>query len=182
MAGSSAARTRRGSDYPMGRSCPRCPFWAGIDRFTHEPIPAPVAKMSPKEVLIGMSDHDAVARTVKCPKSVHGLTREPEIMLGALASVTLTPALLLRLYSEVIETVLRAVRGQCSLNRSDRSLPSASSSVWCPAGCPWQFQPVTGSVCTSDDLRAPCARLPRRPRRLWPAHRGGRLDTLRRSP
>lgn len=32
-----------GIDYPMGRSCPRCPFWAGIDRFTHEPIPAPVA-------------------------------------------------------------------------------------------------------------------------------------------
>jgi hypothetical protein len=29
-----------GIDYPMGRTCPRCPFWAGIDRFTHEPIPA----------------------------------------------------------------------------------------------------------------------------------------------
>lgn len=27
-----------GVDYPMGRTCPRCPFWAGIDRFTHEPI------------------------------------------------------------------------------------------------------------------------------------------------
>src|SRR5437667_6784028 len=40
-----------GIDYPMGRTCPRCPFWAGIDRFTHEPIPVPVAKMSPEEVL-----------------------------------------------------------------------------------------------------------------------------------
>jgi hypothetical protein len=41
-----------GIDYPMGRTCPRCPFWAGIDRFTHEPIPAPVAKMSPDQVLV----------------------------------------------------------------------------------------------------------------------------------
>jgi Protein of unknown function (DUF1186)/SEC-C motif len=41
-----------GIDYPMGRSCPECPFWAGIDRFTHEPIAAPVARMSPEEVLI----------------------------------------------------------------------------------------------------------------------------------
>jgi hypothetical protein len=38
-------------DYPLGRSCPRCPFWAGIDRFTHEPLPAPVATMSPEQVL-----------------------------------------------------------------------------------------------------------------------------------
>jgi hypothetical protein len=37
-----------GIDYPLGRTCPRCPFWAGIDRFTHEPIPEPAAKMSPK--------------------------------------------------------------------------------------------------------------------------------------
>ena len=41
-----------GIDYPMGRPCPRCPFWAGIDRFTHEPIAAPVPKMSWEEVLI----------------------------------------------------------------------------------------------------------------------------------
>lgn len=39
-------------DYPMGRTCPQCPFWASIDRFTHEPISAPVAKMSPDQVLI----------------------------------------------------------------------------------------------------------------------------------
>jgi hypothetical protein len=41
-----------GIDYPLGRNCPRCPFWAGIDRFTHEPISAPVATMSPDQVLI----------------------------------------------------------------------------------------------------------------------------------
>jgi hypothetical protein len=40
-----------GIDYPLGRTCPRCPFWADIDRFTHEPIPVPVASMSPEEVL-----------------------------------------------------------------------------------------------------------------------------------
>ena len=27
-----------GTDYPEGVSCPRCPFWAGRDRFTHERI------------------------------------------------------------------------------------------------------------------------------------------------
>ena len=41
-----------GIDYPIGRTCPQCPFWVGIDRFTHEPVSAPVAKMSPDQVLI----------------------------------------------------------------------------------------------------------------------------------
>jgi Protein of unknown function (DUF1186)/SEC-C motif len=41
-----------GIDYPIGRTCPQCPFWASIDRFTHEPISAPVVKMSPDHVLI----------------------------------------------------------------------------------------------------------------------------------
>jgi len=27
-----------GIDYPDGQSCPKCPFWAGRDRFTHERI------------------------------------------------------------------------------------------------------------------------------------------------
>jgi hypothetical protein len=40
-----------GIDYPIGRTCPQCPSWAGIDRFTHEPIPTPVAKMPPEDVL-----------------------------------------------------------------------------------------------------------------------------------
>jgi hypothetical protein len=41
-----------GIDYPLGRTCPQCPFWAGLDRFTHEPISAPIATMSPDQVLI----------------------------------------------------------------------------------------------------------------------------------
>jgi hypothetical protein len=40
-----------GLDYPMGRTCPSCPFWAGIDRFTHEPIALPVPSMSPDDGL-----------------------------------------------------------------------------------------------------------------------------------
>ncbi len=44
-----------GIDYPMGRTCPRCPFWAGIDRFTHEPIRVPQGRMSPDEVLIELA-------------------------------------------------------------------------------------------------------------------------------
>ncbi len=27
-----------GIDYPEGKSCPKCPYWAGRDRFTHERI------------------------------------------------------------------------------------------------------------------------------------------------
>jgi hypothetical protein len=28
----------KGIDYPEGKPCPQCPFWAGRDRFTHEGI------------------------------------------------------------------------------------------------------------------------------------------------
>lgn len=41
-----------GIDYPVGRTCPRCPFWANIDRFTHNPKSLPAPKMSPDQVLI----------------------------------------------------------------------------------------------------------------------------------
>jgi hypothetical protein len=44
-----------GIDYPMGRTCPRCPFWAGIDRFTHEPVTPPVPTKSPSEILAELS-------------------------------------------------------------------------------------------------------------------------------
>ena len=27
-----------GFDYPEGKSCPKCPYWAGRDRFKHERI------------------------------------------------------------------------------------------------------------------------------------------------
>jgi Protein of unknown function (DUF1186)/SEC-C motif len=45
-----------GIDYPMGRTCPRCSFWAGTDRFTHEPIPAPVPSMPPDAVLSSLAE------------------------------------------------------------------------------------------------------------------------------
>ena len=44
-----------GVDYPMGRTCPRCPFWTGIDRFTHEPLKPPAPTMSPADVLEDLS-------------------------------------------------------------------------------------------------------------------------------
>jgi hypothetical protein len=44
-----------GIDYPMGRTCPRCPFWAGIDRFTHQPVTPPTFTMAPAEILAALS-------------------------------------------------------------------------------------------------------------------------------
>ena len=32
-----------GIDYPLGGTCPHCPFWADIDRFTHQPKSPSVA-------------------------------------------------------------------------------------------------------------------------------------------
>ena len=46
---------QEGIDYPMGRNCPRCPFWAGIDRFTHEPRRVPTPTLSPSEILTTLS-------------------------------------------------------------------------------------------------------------------------------
>jgi hypothetical protein len=51
---------QEGIDYPMGRSCPRCPFWAGIDRFTHEPRRAPTPTLSPSEILTTLSRDSSV--------------------------------------------------------------------------------------------------------------------------
>ena len=47
---------QEGIDYPIGRVCPRCPFWAGIDRFTHEPVTRPVPTMSPTDILAALSE------------------------------------------------------------------------------------------------------------------------------
>jgi hypothetical protein len=44
-----------GVDYPMGRPCPHCPFWASIDRFTHEPVVPPAPTRSPEEILTELS-------------------------------------------------------------------------------------------------------------------------------
>src|SRR5436190_5159351 len=46
---------QEGIDYPMGRNCPRCPFWAGIDRFTHEPRRVSAPTLSPSEILTTLS-------------------------------------------------------------------------------------------------------------------------------
>ena len=47
-----------GIDFPMGRTCARCPFWAGIDRFTHEPVTPPVPTMAPAEILADLSSDE----------------------------------------------------------------------------------------------------------------------------
>jgi hypothetical protein len=51
---------QEGIDYPMGRTCPRCPFWAAIDRFTHQPVTPPVPTLEPAEILADLSsdEHD----------------------------------------------------------------------------------------------------------------------------
>ena len=52
-----------GIDYPLGRTCPQCPFWADIDRFTHEPVTPPVPTLAPAEILEDLSFDD--------PESLH---------------------------------------------------------------------------------------------------------------
>jgi hypothetical protein len=44
-----------GIDYPMGGACSRCSFWAGIDRFTHEPVTPPVPTTAPAEILAALA-------------------------------------------------------------------------------------------------------------------------------
>ncbi len=46
---------QEGIDYPMRRACPRCPFWVGIDRFTHQPIAVHAPTLSPPEILTTLS-------------------------------------------------------------------------------------------------------------------------------
>lgn len=50
---------QEGLDYPMGRVCPRCPAWAGLDRFTHQPLAMPVATLTVPEVLDALTSADA---------------------------------------------------------------------------------------------------------------------------
>jgi len=49
-----------GIDYPLGRTCPQCPFWAGLDRFTHEPLPVATATLPVDEVLAVLSREHSV--------------------------------------------------------------------------------------------------------------------------
>jgi hypothetical protein len=63
---------QEGIDYPMGRPCPRCSFWASIDRFTHEPIAVPAPTMSPSEILATLSQ-DASVQPVEALASADAL-------------------------------------------------------------------------------------------------------------
>ena len=49
-----------GIDYPLGRACPRCPFWQNIDRFTHQPLAPPATTMAPADVLAVLSSYPTV--------------------------------------------------------------------------------------------------------------------------
>jgi hypothetical protein len=60
-----------GIDYPMGRTCPRCPFWAGIDRFTHQPVTPPVPTLSPSDILAELSS-DGSGRLREALESADG--------------------------------------------------------------------------------------------------------------
>ena len=44
-----------GIDYPMGRACPRCPYWANRDRYTLEPIKPPQPTRTPEQILAELS-------------------------------------------------------------------------------------------------------------------------------
>ncbi|MEP7310915.1 MAG: DUF1186 domain-containing protein [Acidobacteriota bacterium] len=61
-----------GIDYPMGRTCPRCPFWADIDRFTYEPIMAPEPTLTPAEVLADLSSDDEADAPLEALESADG--------------------------------------------------------------------------------------------------------------
>jgi hypothetical protein len=61
-----------GIDYPMGRSCPRCPFWAEIDRFTHEPLTTSAPILTPAEVLADLSSTDDLESPYDALESADG--------------------------------------------------------------------------------------------------------------
>lgn len=69
-----------GVDYPMGRTCPRCPFWAGIDRFTHEPVKLPTPTMSPVEILADLS----VDRSVPAGEALQSADGHRDVLLEPL--------------------------------------------------------------------------------------------------
>jgi hypothetical protein len=52
---------QEGIDYPLGRTCPQCPAWTGIDRFTHLPLEIPAPTMSPGEILKVLSAEPPMA-------------------------------------------------------------------------------------------------------------------------
>lgn len=69
-----------GVDYPMGRTCPRCPFWANIDRFTHEPIQPPTPTQSPEQILAELS----VVRDTQPVEALASADAHREALVGPL--------------------------------------------------------------------------------------------------
>ncbi len=69
-----------GVDYPMGRTCPHCPFWANIDRFTHEPIKPPTPTRTPEQILAELS----VVRDTQPVEALESADAHREALTGPL--------------------------------------------------------------------------------------------------
>jgi hypothetical protein len=69
-----------GVDYPMGRACPRCPFWANIDRFTHEPVKPPAPTRTPDQILAELS----VVRDTQPLEALQSADAHREALVGPL--------------------------------------------------------------------------------------------------
>ena len=113
-----------GMDYPLGRTCPRCPFWAGIDRFTHEPVTPPVHNGA------GGDPGGSVVRR-------SGATCRSAGVGDGHRSVLVEPLLAQSIAASPIHRVLRRKRRRSSLTRCTCS-PSGVSLVPTPTwsdGC-----------------------------------------------
>jgi len=75
---------QEGIDYPMGRTCPRCPFWEGIDRFTHEPVAPPAPTMAPSEILAALSSDRPVPPREALESADGHRPALVELLLGAI--------------------------------------------------------------------------------------------------
>lgn len=83
---------QEGIDYPLGRTCPACPFWEKVDRFTHQPIRPPAATMPAEEVLERLGSDPAVApkRALESAEALRPALTEP--LLQAMQRVIDGPA------------------------------------------------------------------------------------------
>jgi hypothetical protein len=137
---------QEGIDYPMGRTCPQCPFWADIDRFTHERIGPPEATLSPEEVLDELSlNHSSPPR-------------------DALASADADRA---RLTGPLLDALERGI--ERGIDASDEEAQLFSHALYllakwretraCPLVLQWlslptdAIEPLTGDILTEDGAR-----------------------------
>lgn len=66
-----------GIDYPLGRVCPHCPFWEGLDRMTLEPVVLPAPTRSPEQILEELAqtgDHQPLAALASADAHREALT------------------------------------------------------------------------------------------------------------